>query len=79
LTNHVTGIPAYRGSRPWLKSTNSRVEKVLDKLRSNDAQKRTKAMQLEEKVDTLDEEVRRLRAQTRRLKRGQRPGTTKPD
>jgi hypothetical protein len=55
------------------------VEKVLDKLRSNDAQKRTKAMQLEEKVDTLDEKVRRLRAQTRRLKRGQRPGTTKPD
>jgi hypothetical protein len=55
------------------------VEKALEKLRSNDAQKRTKEMQLEEKVDTLDEEVRRLRAQTRRLKPGRRPGTTKPD
>ena len=37
------------------------VEKVLNKLRSNDAQKRTREMQLEEKADTLDEELRRLR------------------
>ena len=36
------------------------VEKVLNKLRSDDAQKRTREMQLEEKADTLDEEVRRL-------------------
>ena len=55
------------------------VEKVLNKLRSDDAQKRTREMQLEEKADTLDEEVRRLRAQTRRLKRGPRPGTAKSD
>ena len=78
LTSHGTGILAY-GKSAMAEINKLSVEKALEKLRSNDAQKRTKEMQLEEKVDTLDEEVRRLRAQTRRLKPGRRPGTTKPD
>jgi hypothetical protein len=44
------------------------VGKVLDKLRSNDAPKRSKTMQLDEKARATDEELRRLRAATRRLK-----------
>jgi hypothetical protein len=52
------------------------VGKVLDKLRSNDAPKKSKIMQLDEKVETISEEIQRLRAATRRLKPGQRAGTT---
>ena len=44
------------------------VSKVLDKLRSNDAPKKSKTMQLDEKAEKMDEELRRLRAATRRLK-----------
>jgi hypothetical protein len=55
------------------------VGKVLDKLRSNDAPKQSKTMQLDEKAKTMDEEVQRLRAATRRLKPGQRVGTTGRD
>jgi hypothetical protein len=46
------------------------VGKVLDKLRSNDAEKTTKTQQLDNKIHALDEEVARMRAQTRRLKPG---------
>ncbi len=55
------------------------VGKVLDKLRSNDTPKKSKTMQLDEKVEKVDEEIQRLRAATRRLKRGQRVGTTGRD
>lgn len=55
------------------------VGKVLDKLRSNDAPKKSKIMQLEEKAQTMDEEIQRLRAATRRLKPGQRVGKTGRD
>jgi predicted ribonuclease toxin of YeeF-YezG toxin-antitoxin module len=55
------------------------VGKVLEKLRGADEQKKTKMMQLEEKVKTAEEEIQRLKAATRRLKRGQRPGTTGRD
>jgi hypothetical protein len=55
------------------------VGKVLDKLRSNDAPKQSKTMQLDEKAKTMDEEVQRLRAATRRLRPGQRAGTTGRD
>ena len=51
------------------------VGKVLEKLRSNDAEKATKNRQLEDKARAIDEEVARMRAQTRRLKPG--GGTTK--
>jgi hypothetical protein len=44
------------------------VGKVLDKLRSNDQQKKTKDMQRDEKVRDTDEELERLRAATRRMK-----------
>ena len=37
------------------------VEKVLEKLRSNDAQKKTKAMQRDEELEKLNEEIKRLR------------------
>jgi hypothetical protein len=37
------------------------VDKVLEKLRSNDAQKKTKAMQRDEELDKLKEEIKRLR------------------
>jgi hypothetical protein len=47
------------------------VGKVLDKLRSNDAPKHSKIMQLDEKIKTTDEEIQRLRAARLRLKRGQ--------
>ena len=55
------------------------VGKVLNKLRSNDAPKKSKIMQLDEKVKTIDEEMQRLRAATRRLKPGQRASTTGRD
>lgn len=47
------------------------VEKVLNKLRSNDASNSSKIEQLDEKLKTTDEEVQRLRAARARLKRGQ--------
>jgi uncharacterized protein YdcH (DUF465 family) len=46
------------------------VGKVLDKLRSNDAPKTSRIMQLDEKTKTTDEEIQRLRAARLRLKRG---------
>jgi hypothetical protein len=52
---------------------------VLDKLRSNDAQKDAKTTQLEKKINTTDEEIQRLRAASRRFKRGPRAGTTGRD
>ncbi len=38
------------------------VGKVLDKLRSNDTPKKSKTMQLDEKVEKVGEEIQRLRA-----------------
>jgi len=52
------------------------VGKVLDKLRSSDAQKDAKTTQLEKKINATDEEIQRLRAASRRIKRGPRAGTT---
>ena len=37
------------------------VNKVLEKLRSNDAQKKSKAMQRDEELEKLNEEIKRLR------------------
>jgi hypothetical protein len=51
------------------------VGKVLEKLRSADAPKASKMMQLEEKVRVAEEEIQRLRAARLRLKRGPRRGT----
>ena len=42
------------------------VGKVLDKLRSNDQQKKTKDMQRDEKLEAMEEELRRLRKPGRR-------------
>jgi hypothetical protein len=53
------------------------VEKVLNKLRSNDA-KNSKINQLDKKVEAADEDIERLRAATRRLKPG-RAGSTGRD
>ena len=50
------------------------VGKVLDKLRRDDAPKKSKLMQLDEKAEKMDEEIRSLRAATRRLKSGPRTG-----
>ncbi len=47
------------------------VEKVLNKLRSNDASNSSGIEQLDEKIKTTDEEIQRLRAARARLKRGQ--------
>jgi len=47
---------------------------VLDKLRRDDAPKKSKLMQLDEKAEKMDEEIQRLRAATRRLKSGPRAG-----
>ena len=47
------------------------VEKVLNKLRSNDAPNSSRIEQLDEKLKTADEEIQRLRAARARLKRGQ--------
>jgi hypothetical protein len=52
------------------------VEKVLNKLRSNDAPEPSTTSQTEKKIEAADEEIQRLRAASRRLKRGPRPGTT---
>jgi hypothetical protein len=54
------------------------VGKVLDKLRSNGAPKKTKTMLLDENAKAVDEEIQRLRAATRRLKPG-RADTTGRD
>jgi uncharacterized small protein (DUF1192 family) len=51
------------------------VNKVLDKLRSNDAKNSTKMEQLDDKIRTLEEETHRLRAQRNRLRRGRGPET----
>ena len=48
------------------------VSKVLDKLRSNEAPRTSRIMQLDENIKTADEEIQRLRAARRRLK----PGTS---
>jgi hypothetical protein len=51
------------------------VGKVLDKLRRDDAPKKSKLMQLDEKAEKkMDEEIQRLRGETRRLKSGPRTG-----
>jgi len=50
------------------------VEKVLNKLRSNDASNSSSLEQLDDKIKTADEEIQRLRAARARLKRGS-PGT----
>ncbi len=47
------------------------VEKVLNKLRSNDASSSSRIEQFDEKIRTTDEEIQRLRAARARLKRGQ--------
>jgi hypothetical protein len=47
------------------------VEKVLNKLRSNDASNSSRIEQLDDKLKTTDEEIQRLRAARARLKRGQ--------
>jgi len=52
------------------------VGKVLDKLRSADAPKGSKMMQLEEKVRAAEEEIQRSRAERLRLRRGRKLGTT---
>jgi hypothetical protein len=49
------------------------VNKVLDKLRSNDAKNSTKMEQLDDKIRALEEETQRLRAQKNRLRRGRGP------
>jgi hypothetical protein len=47
------------------------VEKVLNKLRSNDASNSSRIEQLDEKIKATDEEIQRLRAARSRLRRGQ--------
>lgn len=47
------------------------VEKALDKIRADDAQKSQSARR-DEKMDALDEEIKRMRAQRLRLERHQR-------
>ena len=42
------------------------VGKVLDKLRSNDEQKRTKDMQRDEQLKAMNEELQRLRRPSQR-------------
>jgi uncharacterized small protein (DUF1192 family) len=52
------------------------VNKVLEKLRSNDAKDdRSRVEKLNDKIEALDEEVERLRAQASRLRRSRKPGT----
>ena len=55
------------------------VNKVLDKLRSNDAKNSTKTEQLDDKLKALEEETQRLRAQRNRLKRGRGTSPAKRD
>jgi uncharacterized small protein (DUF1192 family) len=52
------------------------VNKVLDKLRSDDAKNSSKIQQLDDEIKALDEETQRLKAQRYRLKRGRGEGTT---
>jgi uncharacterized small protein (DUF1192 family) len=52
------------------------VNKVLEKLRSNDARNSSKIEQLDDKIKALDEETQRLRAQRNRLRRDRGAGTT---
>jgi hypothetical protein len=47
------------------------VEKVLNKLRGNDASSSSRIEQLDEKIKATDEEIQRLRAARARLKRSQ--------
>jgi hypothetical protein len=44
------------------------VGKVLDKLRSNDAPKKSRSTLLDDKLRAADEELQRLRAATRNIK-----------
>jgi uncharacterized small protein (DUF1192 family) len=53
------------------------VNKVLNKLRSEDAKNSTTLEQLDDKIKALDEETQRLRAQRNRLKRGRGKDTTR--
>jgi uncharacterized protein YdcH (DUF465 family) len=55
------------------------VNKVLDKLRRNDAKNSSKMEQLDDKIKTLEEETQRLRAQRNRLKRGPGANPTRRD
>ncbi len=55
------------------------VNKVLNKLRSEDAKNSTTLEQLDDKIKALDEETQRLRAQRNRLKRGRGADTTPSD
>ena len=47
------------------------VEKALNKIRADDAQK-SRSTRRDEKMDALDEEIKRMRAQRLRLERDQR-------
>jgi uncharacterized small protein (DUF1192 family) len=55
------------------------VNKVLNKLRSEDAKNSTTLEQLDDKIKALDEETQRLRAQRNRLRRGRGKDTTRTD
>ena len=55
------------------------VNKVLNKLRSEDAKNSTTLEQLDDKIKALDEETKRLKAQRNRLKRGRGADTTRID
>ena len=51
------------------------VDKVIDKLRSDEAPNTSRVMQLDEKIGTASEEIQRLRAARLRIKRT-RPATS---
>jgi uncharacterized small protein (DUF1192 family) len=55
------------------------VNKVLNKLRSEDARNSTTIEQLDDKIKALDEETQRLRSQRNRLRRGRQADKTPPD
>jgi len=55
------------------------VEKVLNKLRSRDAQKTTKSAKLDDEVRAIEEEVERMRKASARLRRGKRKDVTGRD
>jgi uncharacterized small protein (DUF1192 family) len=55
------------------------VNKVLNKLRSEDAKNSTTLEQLDDKIKALDEETQRLRAQRNRLKHGRRVDKMPPE
>ena len=52
------------------------VNKVLDKLRSNDARNSTRTERLDDEIKAAEEEIQRMRAQRNRLKRGRETSTT---